>query len=173
MNETDLQPDHRPPNIIANLKTKSKSITSPRNTTTTLIACVNVLGNSLPPFYILKGKPFNPDLMNGATAEAKGVMSESGWSDAQEYLKTHFIPYVRPVPPNQTNILIYDVHSSDKTPQLINWAKEQGLILFVLPYHSSHLLQPLDVSAFGPFKSYYYGEYSSYMFHNLGQVITK
>ncbi|XP_053374341.1 uncharacterized protein LOC128546943 [Mercenaria mercenaria] len=177
LDETGLQPEHRPPNIVANPRTKPQAITSPRSTTTTLIACENALRNSLPPYFVFKGKRWNPDLMKGATAGAKGVLSESGWSNGeifQDYLKTHFIPYVRPTQASsQPILLIYDGHSSHKTPQLISWAKEQGLILFVLPAHSSHLLQPLDVSIFGPFKNYYYSECSTYMHQHLGQTITK
>lgn len=160
IDETGLQPEHRPPNVIANPKSKPQAITSPRSTTTTLIACANALGNSLPPYFVFKGKRWNPDLMKGATAGAKGALSDSGWSNGeifQEYLRTHFIPHVRPAPnSSQPILLIYDGHSSHKTQKLITWAKEQGLVLFVLPAHSSHLLQPLDVSIFGPFKNYYY-----------------
>ena len=35
---------------------------------------------------------------------------------------------------------------------LNKWAKQNYIILFVLPQHFSHLLQPLDVSCYGPFK---------------------
>jgi hypothetical protein len=36
-----------------------------------------------------------------------------------------------------------------------DWAKEQKIILFVLPAHTSHILQPLDVACFGPFQKIY------------------
>jgi hypothetical protein len=118
--------------------------------------------------------------MKGATTGAKDVMSETGWSNGeifQEYLKTHFLPYVEPTPTNcqhqQPILLIYDSHTSHKTPQLINWAKEQGIVLFVLPAHSSRLLQPLDVSIFGPLKNYHYLECSTFMYQHMGQTITK
>jgi hypothetical protein len=114
--------------------------------------------------------------MNGATNGAKGTMSESGWSNSEifkEYLKSHFLPYVRPVNSQQPVLLIYDGHSSHKTPDVIRWAKDQHIILFVLPAHASHILQPLDVCIFGPFKRHYYAECSSYMYENIGQTITR
>ena len=43
LDETGLQPEHRPPNVVANPKTKCQAITSPRSTKTTLIGCVNAL----------------------------------------------------------------------------------------------------------------------------------
>jgi hypothetical protein len=177
LDETGLQPDHRPPNVIASVKTKPQAITSPRSTTTTLIACINALGHSIPPFFIFKGVRFNPELMKGATFGSKGVMSETGWSNGQifkEYLKDHFLPYARPCAlDKQPILLIYDGHASHKNPELIKWAREQGIILFVLPAHTSHVLQPLDVAVFGPFKNYYYTECSAYMCKNIGRTITK
>lgn len=66
VDETGLQPDHRPPNVIAPLNSKPQAVTSPRSTTTTLIAGANAIGNSLPPFFVFKGKRYNPELMKGA-----------------------------------------------------------------------------------------------------------
>ena len=57
--------------------------------------------------------------------------------------------------------------------QLIEWAKTNNIILFVLPAHTSHLLQPLDVAIFGPFKSFYYSECALFMRQNIGQTITR
>ena len=51
--------------------------------------------------------------------------------------------------------LIYDGYASHKNPETIHWARENGIILFVLPAHNSHLLKPLDVAVFGPSKKHY------------------
>ena len=48
-----------------------------------------------------------------------------------------------------------------------------GKNLFVLPPHRSHLLQPLDVGVFGPFKKYYHSECSLFLRQNIGRVITR
>ena len=158
LDETGLQPEHRPPNVIAPPNSKPQAIVSPRSTTTTLIGCVNALGNALPPFFIFKGKRYNPDLMKGASTGARGVMSESGWSNGdifQQYLQDHFLPHVKGQTQDEPVLLIYDGHASHISSKLIEWAKGNNIILFVLPAHTSHLLQPLDVAIFGPFKSYY------------------
>ncbi|KAH3780239.1 hypothetical protein DPMN_158049 [Dreissena polymorpha] len=47
------------------------------------------------------------------------------------------------------------------------------MVLFVLPPHTSHVLQPLDVGIFGLFKSYYYNESASFMNAHMGQKITR
>jgi hypothetical protein len=177
IDETGLQPEHRPPNVIAGVNSKPQAVTSPRSTTTTLIGCVNAIGNSLPPYFVFKGKRFNPDLMKGKSAGAAGTVSDSGWSNAKvfrSYLDDHFLPNVRPFAGNDQHILlIFDGHASHFTPELITWAKSHNIILFVLPAHTSHLLQPLDVAIFGPFKSFYYTECSNFMRNNIGQTITR
>ena len=39
------------------------------------------------------------------------------------------------------------------TFDIVDTARKENIHLFVLPSHSSHCLQPLDVSVFGPFKN--------------------
>lgn len=55
LDETGISPEHRPPNIIAPVREKAHAVTSPRSSTTTLIACVNAAGTHLPPYFVFKG----------------------------------------------------------------------------------------------------------------------
>jgi hypothetical protein len=104
-------------------------------------------------------------------------MSETGWSNAdvfRDYLQNHFIPNVRRgEKDDQPILLILDGHATHISKQVIEWAVSQHLILFVLPAHSSHVLQPLDVAVFGPFKGYYYRECAAFMRQNMGKAVTK
>ena len=47
-------------------------------------------------------------------------------------------------------MLIYDGHGSHMTLEWINLSKDNNIILFCLPPHTTHCLQLLDVSCFGP-----------------------
>jgi hypothetical protein len=49
------------------------------------------------------------------------------------------------------HLLILDGHSSRVTMQAIEQAIEFGLNMVTLPLHTSHVLQPLDVSHLKPF----------------------
>ena len=69
--------------------------------------------------------------------------------------------------------MLYDEHRSHVSLTLSDWARRNNVILFVLPPHTSHLTQPLDVGIFGPFKSMYYKECQDYMKHHPGLTITK
>ena len=37
---------------------------------------------------------------------------------------------------------------------LLEWAKSMNIVIFILPAHTSHLLQPLDVACFGPVQQF-------------------
>jgi hypothetical protein len=51
--------------------------------------------------------------------------------------------------------LILDNHGSYKTPEFDLFAKEHNIIILCILPHSSHLLQPLNVSYFTPLKRSY------------------
>jgi hypothetical protein len=46
-------------------------------------------------------------------------------------------------------------HSTHISVGLLEWAKSTNIVIFILPAHTSHLLQPLDVACFGPFERMY------------------
>ena len=48
-----------------------------------------------------------------------------------------------------------DGHKSHVSIGLVEWAKERDIILFILPAHTSHILQPLDVAIYGPLQKIY------------------
>jgi len=158
VDETGLQPEHRPPNVIAAKGSKPPAVTSPRSTTVTVIGCASAIGHSIPPFYIFKGKRHNADLIKGTAPGAKYTctMSDSGWSNTdvfQQYIQEKFLPNVCGKPTSQQPILLLlDGHTSRS---IIEWARSHHIILQVLPAHTSHVLQLLDVSVFGPFKAFY------------------
>jgi hypothetical protein len=52
-------------------------------------------------------------------------------------------------------LLILDNYESHLSVTAINVAKENGIVMLTLPPHTSHTLQPLDRTVFGPYKAYY------------------
>jgi hypothetical protein len=53
-------------------------------------------------------------------------------------------------------VLILDGHATHVTPRVVADAGSQGVLLIRLVSHSSHVAQPLDLCAFGLFKTIYY-----------------
>jgi hypothetical protein len=82
------------------------------------------------------------------------------------WLNQVFLPLTKPESPRQWRILILDRHSAHVPADFQLKAIENKVQLVYLPAHASHRLQPLDLSVFGPLKTYYsnaiesFGEYS-------------
>lgn len=101
----------------------------------------------------------NADLLKGASPGASGTVSETGWSNTEvfrQYLTEHFLNFV----PERTNkiLLLLDGHQSHIALDIADWAESNNIVLFILPAHTSRLLQPLDVACYGPFQRMYYAQ---------------
>ena len=67
-------------------------------------------------------------------------------------MMTHVIKYLPPRDKENHVLIMYDGHRSHVSLPLIQWARQNNIVLFVLPPHCSHLLQTHDVSCYGPFE---------------------
>jgi len=52
-------------------------------------------------------------------------------------------------------LLHLDGHTTHTTIKVVQFCKEKGILLFLTPPHLTHLVQPLDVGVFGPWKDRY------------------
>lgn len=158
VDETGVSSVHTPPKVIASKKLKQVGgITSTeRGFNTTVIACINAVGNSVPPVFLFPRVHFKNHMLNGAPPESYGTCNQSGWSTGEIFLEflEHFIKHVKP-DKNSKVLLIMDNHESHITVEAINKAKDNSILLFTIPPHTSHKLQPLDGGVFGPFTTYY------------------
>ena len=67
-------------------------------------------------------------------------------------------------------LLIYDGHGSHEKYKLLRLAKKHNIILFSLPPHTTHKLQPLDVGIFGPFARAWTERCDDYMEEHLEEI---
>lgn len=74
---------------------------------------------------------------------------------ALEWLKEVFIPRTQPQDPSQRRLLILDGHDSHTTTDFMWECYKNNIQLLFLPPHTSHVLQPLDLSIFSPLKHTY------------------
>ncbi len=76
-------------------------------------------------------------------------LSENGWIDNKlciEWLKDCFEPATKVKLRGEYRLLIVDGHASHISNDFIKFIKANKIICLCLPPHSTHLLQPLDVS---------------------------
>lgn len=82
--------------------------------------------------------------------------SESGWMTREfffEYVSNIFYPWIIKNAIPLPVILYVDGHKSHLTLHLSSFCSEKGIILISLYPNSTHLLQPMDVGVFKPFKN--------------------
>jgi len=84
----------------------------------------------------------------------------------------HFARHAKPSK-NEPVILVLDGHGSHKTLAAIGYAKDHGIIMISLPLHTTHELQPLDLTFFGPLKALYNAECDKWMVNHPGQQISQ
>jgi hypothetical protein len=120
------------------------------------LECVSASGVTLPPCLIFKGQNLNSGWIPDETpAGWRFITSKKGWTSdliGFEWLKTHFQPFISQTS-NSRHLLIIDGHSSHVTARFIAYCITSKIDLFLLPLHSSHKTQPLDLSIFGPLKT--------------------
>ena len=175
VDEKGIQQHFKPPSVVADADCFPSIITSERSSTTTLLGCGNALGHAIPPYFIFAGARMRQELLAGCTIGADGTVSKSGWSNGeifQTYLREHFLKYAGARTKDKPLLLLYDGHRSHISPSIIDWAIENNVILYVLPPHTSHVLQPMDVGCFGPFSRMYSNECMKYQRTN-GTTVNK
>lgn len=116
----------------------------------------------------------NPQLLKGSNSNMVGVVSDSGWINESLFVDWvhHFISYSKPSKEDPV-LLILDNHESHISLEAFTLCRDHGIIMLTLPPHTSHRLQPLDLTYFGPIKTAYNQECENHMADRFGQSITQ
>ncbi|XP_046547260.1 MFS-type transporter clz9-like [Haliotis rubra] len=167
VDEKELNQNHSPPSIATSLEpaTTPSAVVSGKGSTVTVIGC----GHQIPQYYVFPGKRMRPQLLKECTPGSAGTVTESGWSNTEVYryyLQHHFAKFVQGRDSKKKILILYGGHMSHISLPLIDWAKEHTILLFILPAHTSHVLQPLDVGCFDPFERIYNNECHQFMRSN-------
>ena len=139
----------------------------------TVVGCVSAGGQILPPMVIWNRKRVPAQL---AQMECPGTiygLSTKGWIDQKLFdlwFRKHFLRYA---PTNRPILLLLDGHSSHYCPDTIKLAAEEGVMVFTIPPHSSHITQPLDKVTYGPLKVVWKQICHDYLTANPGVSIGK
>lgn len=115
---------------------------------------VSAAGKVFPPFFIFPRVRFSDAMIQDAPNGTEGVSEVKGWMKERFviYLQ-HFVNFTR-CTKERPVLLILDNHASHISLEaIIRFARASGIILLTLPRHTSHRLQPLDVSIFGPLET--------------------
>ena len=142
-----------------------------------LLACVSAIGKAIPPLLIYKGS--SGDLQDTWVTDVKAddgvyfASSDNGWSSNKlglTWLKTVFEPNTRPKSSRTRRLLLVDGHSSHVNMEFIDFADRHRIIIMILPPHTTHRLQPLDVVLFQVLSTAYSQELDNLMNSSGGLV---
>ena len=146
-----------------------------------LLACISAIGIALPPALIYKGD--SGDIQSSWIEDwvpenlAHFAISANRWSCntlGLYWLEAIFQRYTIAKAGRGRRLLIVDGHSSHVNMQFIEMCDKLRILLLILPPHTTHRLQPLDVSLFAPLARYYTNGLNQLMADSLGMVsITK
>jgi hypothetical protein len=123
----------------------------------TTIECINASGWCLPPFVILSGKQHRVSWYQHLPLDCVIAVSDNGWTTdglGVEWVK-HSNRHIAPRTHGVYLLLILDDYSSHAPPKFDQYCTENKIITLCMPAHTSHLLQPLDVSCFSPLERAY------------------
>ena len=123
----------------------------------TVVECICGDGSTIPPLVIFKGQTtvqtawIPPDM----DKDWNWACNSKGWTCnaiGEEWIRGCFEPSTRNKANGATRLLIADGHGSHVTAPFIRFCIDHDIIVLLLPLHSSHLTQPLDVGIFSPLK---------------------
>ncbi|XP_065673859.1 uncharacterized protein LOC136090813 [Hydra vulgaris] len=178
MDETNLStvPKSRHKIIAAKGKRQVGFLSSAeKGVTTTGVFCMNAAGNFLPPMVIFKRKRMKDELKDGAPSGSVFACNDSGWIDTELFEKWiyHFITYVKPSKDHPILLILHGHATHTKNLNAILKASKSGVIMLSLPPHTTHRMQPLDISVFKPLQTYFEQEVKKWLRLNPGRGITK
>ncbi|XP_069128675.1 uncharacterized protein [Argopecten irradians] len=159
IDETNVSLTHKPCRVLA--ETGQRNVPGRVGNSrdgVTVLACVNAAGKDIPPLVIVKGlteKSLRAYNVAEGPVGAKYTFQKKAWMEdtlGVSWFKDHFLKFCGKERPQ---LIILDSHSSHEILGLIQLARENGIVLFALPPHTTQYLNPLDKTVFGPFQREY------------------
>ena len=176
VDETGLSVVQRPGKIVAKKGQKQvgKITSAERGKNHTAVFCMSASGLFVPPMLVFPRIRLPEALLRGAPPGILGAATSSGWMDNDTFVDwlKHFQAHVRPSSTNKV-LLLLDNHNSHKSLAAIDYARQNGIIMLSIPPHTSQRIQPLDVTVFGPLKTYLTQAMDRWMKNHPGSRITE
>ena len=126
--------------------------------TTTIVPVFNALGTVATLMVIFKGARLKPEFCVGSPSNTILKCSSDGWINKELFyeLGVSFVRYLKSqnYAPQQKHVLLLDGHGSHVyNVDFLKMMAANNVEVFCFPPHTSHILQPADVSLFKSLKS--------------------
>jgi len=121
----------------------------------TLMECISRVGKVIKPMIVMSGIVFKEQHFdNDLDDDVLFGISESRYTNDRlsfEWIK-HFDKQTKDSKKGKYKLLIIDGHGSYLTYEFVNYCWDYDIIPFLLPAHTTHLLQPLNIGVFQSYK---------------------
>ena len=156
VDETGISTVQKPNKVVAlkGVKSKSDRLHPPeRGQMITICSAGNATGNFVPPMLVFPRKKFKNHFIRDGRNGCMGAATSSGWMEPETFLlfMKYFVKTVK-VNIEHPVLLLLDNHHFHLAIDVLDCCKDNGVVLLSFPPHSSHKLQPLDRTVFGPLK---------------------
>ena len=150
VDETGVSTVQKPNKVV---KQVGSITSSERGQRITICSAGNTTGNFVPPMLVFPRKKFKNHLIRDGPNGCVGAATSSGCMEPETFLllMKHFVKTVK-VNIDHPVLLLLDNHYSHLAIDVLDYCKDNGVVLLSFPPHCSHKLQPLDRTAFGPLK---------------------
>jgi len=146
--------------------------------TTTVVPVFNALGTVATLMVIFKGVRLKPELYSGTPPGTVIKCSKDGWINKELFLDLgkKFVQYLQSNTDSsgKKHILLLDGHGSHLyNLQFMQLMTENSVEVFCFPPHTSHILQPADISVFKSLKTHWTTEGLKFTRHTAGKKVGK
>jgi DDE superfamily endonuclease/Tc5 transposase DNA-binding domain len=143
---------------IINAQVRQKFQAKPgRQEWVSVVECICADGNVVPPLVIFRAENLSRQWIPASIHGNWSIGCNSkGWTSnihGMQWLRQCFEPATRDKAGGEYRLLICDGHDSHITGEWVAHCMDNNIILAILPPHSSHLTQPLDVGVFGSLRN--------------------
>ena len=174
MDESSLSTVMKPVKVVcARGQPVATQVTRERGDTMTFVGIINAVGQSIPPVFIIPRMRWNPTFMRNTIFGSKGILHPNGWMNGECFVQTLQHLHEKSGSSVENKILlIMDNAECHMNIDVVEYAVSHGIVIVTLPPHTTDKLQPLDVSVFGPFKTYLRGLLNDHSLMHPNEHIT-
>jgi len=177
--ETGMQNIHNAKRVVGLTGEDAYNVTAmEKGETSTYLAGINAVGTTVPPLIIHKGKVIGKNWKNGAPYGAIVRATPTGWITKEVFLEygKMFVKFLQDhkLVDGLPHVVVMDNHHSHTfNLEVLQLLKDNSVVVFGLPSHTSHILQPLDKVPFSILKSKWNEEMRLYTRNTGGKALTK
>ena len=164
------------PSSVVTLKGKKQvgAVTSgERGQLVTVLYAVSATGNVIPPLFIFPRVNYRNHFIKGGPPGSIGRATRTGWINEEVFVNyLHHLAYHTRCSLENKIVVVMDNHESHISLAAIDYARQKGIVLLTIPPHSSHKLQPLDKTVYGPFKKAFNSAMDCWLRSHPGRTVT-